>query len=71
MFQYNEKYINNHHQIGGIETSILDNGVGRGNRDAWINTGSGLRFKVNFDRGMDIGEVLVRLDMETSKSPAV
>lgn len=56
MFQYNDKYINNHHQIGGIETSILDSGVGRGNRVAWINTGSGLRFKVNFDRGMDIGE---------------
>lgn len=50
------KYINNHHQIGGIETSILDNGIGKGNRIAWINTGSGLRFKVNFDRGMDIGE---------------
>ena len=50
------KYISNHHQIGGIETSILDNGIGRGNRVAWINTGSGLRFKVNFDRGMDIGE---------------
>ncbi len=50
------KYISNHHQIGGIETSILDNGIGRGNRIAWINSGSGLRFKVNFDRGMDIGE---------------
>ena len=41
-------------QLGGIETSILDNGLGKGTRIAWINTGSGLRFKVVLDRGMDI-----------------
>jgi Domain of unknown function (DUF4432) len=56
VLENSNKYISNHQQIGGIETSILDNGVGRGNRIAWINTGSGLRFKVNLDRGMDIGE---------------
>jgi galactose mutarotase-like enzyme len=48
--------ISNIAQIGGIETSVLDNGLGRGNRIAWVNTGSGLRFKVVLDRGMDIAE---------------
>ncbi len=46
--------LSNHHQIGGIETSILDNGAGKGVRIAWINTGTGLRYKVLLDRGMDI-----------------
>ena len=41
-------------QIGGIETSVLDNGLGRGTRIAWVNTGSGLRYKVVIDRGLDI-----------------
>ena len=48
--------ISNHIQIGGIETSILDNGAGKGVRIAWVNTGSGLRFKVVLDRAMDIAE---------------
>lgn len=43
-------------QIGGIETSVMDNGYARGTRIAWINTGSGLRFKVVLDRAMDIGD---------------
>jgi galactose mutarotase-like enzyme len=43
-------------QVGGIETSVLDNGAGRGVRIAWINTGSGLRYKVVIDRAMDIAE---------------
>jgi hypothetical protein len=46
--------ISNHHQLGGIELSVLDNGDGRGCRIAWFNTGSGLRFKVVIDRAMDI-----------------
>lgn len=46
--------ISNSHQLGGIETSILDNGAGRGTRIAWINTGTGLRYKLVLDRGMDI-----------------
>src|SRR5690606_14202838 len=41
---------------GGIETSVLDNGPGRGSRIAWVNTGSGLRYKVALDRDMDISE---------------
>jgi hypothetical protein len=48
--------ISNHAQLGGIETSILDNGAGRGTRIAWINTGAGLRYKVVIDRAMDIAE---------------
>lgn len=43
-------------QIGGIETSVLDNGSGRGTRIAWINTGTGLRYKVVIDRAMDIAD---------------
>lgn len=46
--------ISNFQQLGGIETSVLDNGPGRGTRIAWINTGTGLRYKVVLDRGMDI-----------------
>lgn len=48
--------ISHHAQIGGIETSVLDNGAGRGTRIAWINTGAGLRFKVVIDRAMDIAD---------------
>jgi hypothetical protein len=48
--------VSNVAQIGGIETSVLDNGLGRGVRIAWINTGSGLRCKVVIDRAMDIAD---------------
>ena len=48
--------ISNPAQLGGIETSVLDNGVGRGTRIAWINTGTGLRYKVVIDRAMDIAD---------------
>ena len=41
-------------QLGGIETSVLDNGPARGSRIAWVNTGSGLRYKVAIDRCLDI-----------------
>jgi len=46
--------VGNSAQIGGIETSVLDNGPGRGTRIAWVNTGTGLRYKVVIDRGLDI-----------------
>ncbi|MCD6392561.1 MAG: aldose 1-epimerase family protein [Planctomycetes bacterium] len=46
--------VGNIHQIGGIETSVLDNGPAKGSRIAWVNTGSGLRYKVAIDRGLDI-----------------
>jgi hypothetical protein len=48
--------ISNTIQLGGIETSILDNGSGRGARIAWVNTGTGLRYKLVIDRAMDIAE---------------
>jgi len=48
--------LSNPAQLGGIETSVLDNGLGRGTRIAWINTGTGLRYKVVLDRAMDIAD---------------
>ncbi len=48
--------ISNPAQIGGIETSVLDNGLSRGTRIAWMNTGAGLRYKVVIDRAMDIAD---------------
>lgn len=48
--------VSNPAQLGGIETSILDNGTARGTRIAWINTGTGLRYKVVIDRAMDIAD---------------
>jgi hypothetical protein len=50
--------VGNAKQLGGIETSILDNGAGAGTRIAWIDTGSGFRYKVVIDRGMDIAEAI-------------
>lgn len=52
-FNWQDK-VGNPAQIGGIETSVLDNGLGRGTRIAWVNTGAGLRYKVVIDRGLDI-----------------
>ncbi|GAB3167483.1 aldose 1-epimerase family protein [Telluribacter humicola] len=52
--QHISTMIANPAQMGGIETSVLDNGSGRDTRIAWINTGTGLRYKVVIDRGMDI-----------------
>ena len=54
-FDWQDKVVN-HMQVGGIETSVLDDGLGRGTRIAWVNTGSGLRYKVVIDRGLDIVE---------------
>jgi len=52
-FPWADKIINPA-QIAGIETSVLDNGLGRGSRIAWVNTGTSLRYKVAFDRSLDI-----------------
>ncbi|HSU50915.1 MAG TPA: aldose 1-epimerase family protein [Segetibacter sp.] len=51
-----EGKISNSAQLGGIETSVIDNGPARGTRIAWINTGAGLRFKLVLDRAMDIAD---------------
>ncbi len=55
MNDWKEK-VSNPLQVGGIETAILDNGPGRGTRIAWVNTGTGLRYKVVIDRGLDIAD---------------
>jgi len=44
-------------QFGGVRLSTLEDGPGRGVRVLDFNTGSGLRFTVNVDRAMDIGEL--------------
>lgn len=48
--------VGNSSQLGGIESSVLDNGSGRGTRIAWINTGTSLRYKVVIDRALDIAD---------------
>lgn len=48
--------ISTHTPLGGIETAVADNGLQRGARIAWINTGTGLRYKIVIDRAMDIAD---------------
>jgi galactose mutarotase-like enzyme len=56
----NEKVLKSHvgtmDQLARIRTSVLDDGRGRGIRIADVDNGSGLRFTVLLDRGMDIGD---------------
>lgn len=47
------KFINPH-QVGGIESYILNDGEGRGVRVCEVNTGAGLNYRIAIDRGMDI-----------------
>ena len=49
-------YIGAMRQIARVRTSVLDNGKGRGVRIADVDNGSGLRFTILLDRGMDIGD---------------
>lgn len=49
-------YIGSMDQLARIRTSVLDDGRGRGIRMAEVDNGSGLRFTVLLDRGMDIGD---------------
>lgn len=49
-------YIGSMDQLARIRTSVLDDGRGRGIRIADVDNGSGLRFTILLDRGMDIGE---------------
>lgn len=48
--------ISNVQQLGGIDVSTLDNGMGRGVRVATFNTGSPLRYRVVIDRALDIAD---------------
>ena len=49
-------YVGSMDQLTRIRTSVLDDGRGRGIRIADVDNGSGLRFTVLLDRGMDIGD---------------
>lgn len=55
----NREKISHHQQIGGIETSVLDNGPARGSRIVWFQTGA-LRLKILPDHGMDIADAFYR-----------
>jgi hypothetical protein len=46
-------------QLARIRTSVLDDGRGRGIRIADVDNGTGLRFTVLLDRGMDIGDASI------------
>ncbi len=49
-------YIGSMEQLARIRTSVLDDGRARGMRIADVDNGSGLRFAVLVERGLDIGE---------------
>lgn len=51
-----KSYVGTMDQLARIRTSVLDDGRGRGVRVADVDNGSGLRFTVLFDKGMDIGD---------------
>ncbi len=51
-----KSYVGSMDQLARIRTSVMDDGRGRGIRIADIDNGSGLRFTVLLDRGMDIGD---------------
>jgi hypothetical protein len=50
-----QAYLGDISQVAGVRLKTLDNGAERGVRVADVRTGSGLRFTVLIDRGMDIG----------------
>src|SRR4051812_47992692 len=43
-------------QVGGIEAYTIADGPGRGVRALCVNAGSGLRYRVLIDRGLDIDQ---------------
>ena len=49
-------YVGSMAQLARIRTSVLDDGRGRGVRVADVDNGSGLRFSVLIERGLDIGD---------------
>ena len=54
------RYIGSERQLGFIRRAVLDDGKGRGMRVMDVDNGTGLRFSVYPDRGMDIGEASFR-----------
>jgi hypothetical protein len=53
-------YVINPAQLGGIDLVSQLDGPGVGTRSAWVNTGSGLHYKVLIDRGLDIAEAFYK-----------
>ncbi len=53
-------YAINPTQFGGIELLQSLDGPSSGNRVAWVNTGSGLHYKIAIDRGLDIAEAFYK-----------
>ena len=49
-----EKHVGNLSQVAGVRMVELQDGVEHGVRAADVRTGSGLRFQISLDRGMDI-----------------
>ncbi len=49
-------HVGSMNQLARVRTSVLDDGRGRGIRIADVDNGTGLRFCVLLDRGMDIGD---------------
>src|SRR3954463_139979 len=43
-------------QVGGIDAYTIDEGPARGVRALTVNTGSGLRYRILVDRGLDIDQ---------------
>jgi len=54
------RYVINPAQLGGIDLVSQLNGPGVGTRSAFVNTASGLHYKVMIDRGLDIGEAFYK-----------
>lgn len=54
------RYVINPAQLGGIDLVTELNGPAAGTRSAYVNTGSGLHYKVAIDRGLDISDAFYK-----------
>lgn len=76
VMDFRQAPVQNPLQLGGIETAVLDDGPARGVRFATVTSGSGLRYRILVDRGLDIadadfaGQSLTWLSMTGSKAPS-
>lgn len=58
--EFLHRHIGSERQLGFVRRSVLEDGKGRGMRVFDVDNGSGVRFSVYPDRGMDIGEASFR-----------
>lgn len=65
-----ERHIGNLSQVAGVRLVELQDGVEKGVRVADVRTGSGLRFQVSLDRGMDISSAEYKGMSLAWRSPA-